>query len=369
MGNLIEWLALSLTPGLGPVGCLRLVEHFGRPEMIFKAAYGELIKVHGIKKSCLEFLANTPPLRAAEGIARNAEKTGTTIISWENPGYPEQLRNIANPPVVLFTKGNKEALKMPGIAIVGARSSTSYGQNIAARFATQIADKGLSVISGLALGIDTAAHAGALSTGGTTIAVLGCGIEIIYPKQNRKLYEKIMATGAIVSEYPFGTPPDAFRFPARNRIISGLSHGVLVVEATKNSGSLITAQHALEQGKDIFAVPGRIDSIKSEGTHRLLQQGAKLVHTLNDILEELIFFPAPTLTEHGNKATDTTINHQDLSADEEKIFSLLTVYPKTIDEIIREADLSSQKTSEALLLLELKSLIKVLPGKQYQKEV
>ena len=253
--------------------------------------------------------------------------------------------------------------------MVGSRAATDYGKNIAYSFAHGLAEQGFAIISGLAFGIDAEAHRGALRAGGATIAVLGCGVDIEYPRENARLYREIPENGALVSEYPLGTPPEAFRFPARNRIISGLSRGVMVVEASKRSGSLITANHALEQGREVFAIPGRVDSMKSAGAHFLLQQGAKLVQSVEDIVEE---FPAVAAAKNrsGEQADHTcksTSAVTDLSSEEALLLSVLDVYPKNIDEIIRETDLKAQKVSELLLLLELKGVVKALPGTCYTR--
>ncbi len=238
---------------------------------------------------------------------------------------------------------------------------------MAENLAKQLAWQGLTVISGLAMGIDAAAHQGTLAAGGTTVAVLGCGLDVIYPAQNRKLFEVIPANGAIVSEYPMGTSPDGFRFPARNRIISGLGLGVVVVEATQKSGSLITANLALDQGREVYAVPGRADSIKSTGTHRLLQAGAKLVLDVNDITSELLLSEktAPQTTA-PNSINPKNAAGAGLNAEEKMILDLLEVYPKTVDDVIVATNLPVEKVNELLLMLELKGLCEILPGRQYQ---
>jgi DNA processing protein len=219
----------------------------------------------------------------------------------------------------------------------------------------------------MALGVDTAAHKGTLAAEGRTIAVLGCGLDIIYPPGNHMLYKDIALSGAVVSEYPLGTLPDNFRFPARNRIISGLSLGVVVVEAANRSGSLITASHALEQGREVFAVPGRIDSVKSAGTHTLLQQGAKLVHSVNDIAEEFLHAtPLENQVDTGNGGREQEFFAQ-LNQEEKALLACLEVYPRTIDEIVRESGFAPQKANELLLLLELKGMVHPLPGKCYQR--
>lgn len=362
--DLIDWLRLYLTPGLGSAGCRKLVEAYGSPGAVLKAPQSSILKIAGLRKNSTAALGSVTQDRAKQEIDR-AGKNGITILCEEDPDFPEQLRHIHNPPVLLYVKGNVSELKKPGLSIVGSRAASSYGLEMAEKFAYRLAGLGLNIISGMALGIDGAAHRGALKAGGITTAVLGCGLDIIYPAQHRKLFEKISATGAIVSEYPFGTKPDSFRFPARNRIISGLSRGVLIVEAAKRSGSLITANLALEQNREVFALPGRIDSVKSEGTHRLLQEGAKLVLSENDILEEfnleITHFHADTFSD-GN-SDGATIN---LNADENMVISMLDAYPKSIDEIITKTELSAARANEILLLLELKGLITALPGRQYK---
>ena len=250
---------------------------------------------------------------------------------------------------------------------MGSRAATHYGKDIAEQMAGSLSRQGFTIISGLALGIDTAAHNGALAAEGKTIAVLGCGLDIVYPPSNHNLYKSIASAGAVVSEYPLGTKPDSFRFPARNRIISGLSLGIVVVEAANRSGSLITASHALEQGREVFAVPGRIDSVKSAGTHTLLQQGAKLVHSINDIVEE---FPAAVFQQRVKDSAgekEEQVFFENLSQEEAELFRFIEVYPRTFDEIVKESGFAAQQTNELLLFLELKGMVQALPGKSYQR--
>jgi DNA processing protein len=238
---------------------------------------------------------------------------------------------------------------------------------VAEQMANNLSRQGFTIISGMALGIDTAAHSGALAAEGKTVAVLGCGLDIVYPPGNRNLYEQITSAGAVVSEYPLGTKPDSFRFPARNRIISGMSLGIVVVEAAKRSGSLITASHALEQGREVFAVPGRIDSVKSAGTHTLLQQGAKLVHSINDIVEEFSVVALQPKTADTGGEDDEQVFLENLSPNEAEMFGFIETYPRSFDEIVKESGFSAQQTNELLLLLELKGMVQALPGKSYQK--
>lgn len=365
---LLSWLALHLVPGMGPVTCRKLVDHFGSPENVLAASMEDLAAESCLRQVSLDALhmQGRQKLKAlAQKEIDTAAAKNITIIACDDPLYPSRLKNIHDYPVVLYVLGDPELLECKGIGIVGSRAATQYGRSIAAQLAASLARHGFTTISGMALGIDTAAHKGALAEAGRTIAVLGCGLDIIYPPSNHRLYHDMTISGAIVSEYPLGTLPEHFRFPARNRIISGLSLGVVVVEAANRSGSLITAGHALEQGREVFAVPGRIDSLKSAGTHTLLQQGAKLVHSVNDILEE---FSDTWLCVKPPEADprDQTPMHG-LKGEEAALFSYLDVYPQSIDQIVRESNLSPQKTNELLLRLELKGMVQLLPGNCYQK--
>jgi DNA processing protein len=276
-----------------------------------------------------------------------AAEKNISIIPCDDPLYPALLSNIHDPPVVLYVMGAPELLSCRSMGIVGSRSATHYGKNVAGQMANSLSMQGFTIISGMALGIDTAAHNGALAAEGETIAVLGCGLDIVYPPSNHNLYKRIASAGALVSEYPLGTKPDSFRFPARNRIISGLSLGILVVEAANRSGSLITAKHALEQGREVFAVPGRIDSV--------------------NIIEE---FPAAVFQPPDNGSVqedDEQVILKKLSHEEAELFGFIEVYPRTFDEIVKESSFTAQQTNEVLLLLELKGMVEPLPGKNYQR--
>jgi len=357
-----QWLSLALTPGLGPATLRKLVERFGSARHILAASRQELAECSFLRKDSLAGLCDQKLIAAAaaDRELQLAEKSGIIILCWDDPLFPPLLKEINDPPPILYVKGAPQLLRAPGIAMVGARAASSYGLQVAERLAKELAGHDLVITSGFALGIDTAAHKGALAAGGNTIAVMGCGLDIVYPGQNKKLHEQIADHGAIISESPLGTMPEGFRFPARNRIISGLSLGVVVVEAAIRSGTLITAHQALEQGRDVFAIPGRIDSPKSEGCHRLIQEGAKLVHNGADILEELaLSAPASAPAIHPPAPP--------LPPEEGKIFSLLEVYPKNIEEIIQAARLPAHRISEILLHLELQGLVASLPGNQYQR--
>lgn len=357
-----QWLSLAFTPGLGPATLKKLVQRFGSAQQILAANRKELEECCFLRKDSLACLCGQRAIgeAAADQELRRAEKAGTTLLCWDDPLFPPLLKEISDPPVILHVLGSPQLLRAPGIALVGARAASSYGLQVAERLASELAGHDLVVTSGFALGIDTAAHRGALAAGGKTIAVMGCGLDIVYPAQNRKLHGQIAALGAIISECPLGTLPEGFRFPARNRIISGLSLGVVVVEAAHRSGTLITAHQALEQGRDVFAIPGRIDSPKSEGCHRLIQEGAKLVHSTADILEELAL-AAPAAPPQAR------VQSPPLPPEEGRVFSLLEAYPRNIEELILASQLPAQRISEILLHLELLGLVASLPGKQYQR--
>ena len=365
--HLRDWLALSLTPGLGGAGCRLLVDHFGDPGRVLAADAGELRRVVGLKKPVVGALLEGPRFTEADDELQRAEKAGVRVIAWDDADFPPLLRNIHNPPVLLYVKGQVGLLQGPCLGVVGARAATDYGTKMAKGLAGSLVKAGLVVVSGLALGVDSAAHRGTLAADGNTVAVLGCGVDVVYPASNRALYEQIAEQGALVSEYPLGTKPETFRFPARNRIISGLSLGVVVVEAARRSGSLITAHLALEQGREVFAVPGRADSFKSEGTHRLLQEGAKLVFSPDDILEELCLqhWPDADLGGRGLKVKEQAEVLDD--PDEAAVFSFVDVYPQNIEELILKTGFSAQKTGEILLRLELKGAVAALSGQRYQR--
>jgi DNA processing protein len=363
MNSKHQWLSLAFTPGLGPATLKKLVQRFGSARQILSTTRKELEECPFLRKEVLACLCTqrSTAETAADLELRLAEKAGATLLCWDDPLFPPLLKEINDPPVILYVLGSPQLLSKPGIAMVGARAASSYGLQVAQRLAMELSRHDLAIVSGLALGIDTAAHRGALAAEGKTIAVMGCGLDIVYPGQNRKLYEQIAASGAVISECPLGTPPDGFRFPARNRIISGLTLGVVVVEAAHRSGTLITAHQALEQGRDVFAIPGRIDSPKSEGCHRLIQEGAKLVHSGADILEELALNTAPTASPPQTRPQPP------LPLEEEKVFSLLEVYPRNIEEIILASQLPPNRISEILLHLELRGLVASLPGNRYQR--
>ena len=357
----VDWIALGLIPKLGNRTILQLIERFGDPGAVFAACKKGGPSCKSIKTNLLTHLSAPQPFhQQAESILQRLQKGGATALCLHDTDYPALLKEISDPPHVLYAQGNLALLNSPCVAMVGSRAATAYGKRAAFTLARDLADRKTTVVSGLAMGIDSEAHRGALSVKGATIGVLGCGLDVIYPRQNAKLYAEIRSSGLLLSEYPPGTQPDAFRFPARNRIIAGVSHGVVVVEAAKKSGSLITAEMAMEEGREVFAVPGQIDSFKSSGAHWLLQQGAKLVQSVEDILVEC---------GSNFAASDEISNHIACDIDEESaaLLAKIEVYPEARNELIARSGLGSAKIAELLLLLELEGLIEMLPGDEVRK--
>ena len=363
--HLLEWLTLAHTPGLGLVGAARLLTHYGGVAEIFAADSQELQSRAGLRPQIAAALVGRRALPQARRELELIRKAGCHCLPWDAPTYPALLREISDPPLLLYGRGDLAALAQPALAVVGARAATVYGKKIAATLAAGLAGAGLTVVSGGALGIDSAAHQGALSVkGGRTVAVLGCGLDVVYPPQNAKLFNEICQNGLLLSEYPPGTQPEPFRFPARNRIISGMATGCTVIEAARRSGSLITAEMALEHGREVFAVPGRIDSGKSEGCHRLIQEGAKLVHRLEDILRELAISPLPA---QALATTEQSGSAASAGEHERQLLAALDGYPRDIEEIIAACRLPAPQVNALLLELELKGLVESSPGPQYRR--
>jgi len=366
MAPIQDWIALSLVPGLGMNSYWRLIDYFNSPTSVLQASQKELCMIPGIQKRQIAGLASRDTvLRCGQEELAKLVAKGAEALSLEDPVYPELLRQIADPPPVLYILGKKELLQKDAVAIVGSRAATVYGKRTACSLAGNLARSSVGVVSGLALGIDAEAHAGSLAAGGATVAVLGCGLDVVYPRQNSGLYQKISEQGVLVSEYPLGTRPEGFRFPARNRIIAGLSQGVVVVEAARKSGSLITAQLALDYGREVFAVPGQVDSHKSAGTHWLLQQGAKLVSRVEDIIEEL---PGHTMSYGSERSVSSRDKLLDLDPDAEQLLNYIESYPQTRDQLMEHSGLSPARMSELLLFLELEELVEVLAGDKVRRK-
>jgi DNA processing protein len=373
--HILEWLALSLTPGLGPTRARKLVEHFGSPDAVFHASLTELEST-GIQAVSAQSVATGKSAELAREEIARAAAAGITVISCEDPSYPPRLKEIYDPPLILYVRGNLEVLTKPGIAMVGTRHPTPYGIGMAERLACDLAAQGLVIISGMARGVDTASHRGAISAKGKTVAVFGTGADVIYPKENSRLSEQMLALGgAIISEFPLGTFAAPQNFPIRNRILSGMSVGVLVVEAAEYSGTRITARCALEQNRDVFAVPGNVTNKNSWGPNTLIKQGAKLVATWEDVWEDLPTEVRLTLTpaatpESSGTSTASLFPDEGLPPHERRILGLLKADESThIDEIVEklETEMSSSEIFAALFELELTGKIRQMPGKNFVK--
>jgi DNA processing protein len=361
------WIALSQVKGLGGASLKKLAAHFADPSQVFSTSAAELEQVHGLDRAVIESVVNFSGWQDVEKELRRADDAGVTIVPFTDANYPARLRMIADPPVLLYVKGQISADDEKAVAVVGSRSASDYGRRVARELCQGLAALGFTVVSGMARGIDGMAHETAVNSGGRTLAVLGSGVDYVYPPEHLTLYQQICKKGAVLSELPMGARPAAFNFPSRNRLISGLSLGVVVVEATEKSGSLITAALALEQGREVFAVPGEVGSSRSRGAHRLIRQGAKLVETVRDIVEEI----APQLLPRAGDAAkeQRRVLPQHVSDDVKKVFDLLQTRSLQIDEVIESSGLSPSRVSEILLDLELQGYLRQMPGKRYTVEV
>ena len=366
---LCAWLALNRIPGLGSASVHALLEHFGNPEAIFAAGPGAPEQVTRLRPTAIAALKN-PDWAGAERDLRWSTLPGRHIISLADPRYPSLLRHIPqSAPPVLFVAGNPEILVAPQVAIVGSRNPTPAGREIATELAAELTRQGLVVTSGLAMGIDAAGHSAAVAVRRATIAVMATGLDRTYPARHARLAEDIVAAagGALVSEFPIGTPPLKEHFPRRNRIVSGLSLGTLVVEAALRSGSLITARFALEQGREVFAVPGSIRNPLARGCHALIRDGAKLVETADDIIVELGISPLPCLDDaalnEGNKVRDP-----ELKAAEDVVLHALGYEPATVDVLVERTGLTAEELSSILMELELEGCIASMSGGFYFRQ-
>jgi len=373
--HLLEWIALSLTPGLGPTKTRKLVEHFGSAHGVFQASLTEL-EATGIQAVSAQAIVTGKSAELAREEIAKAADAEVTIVPVDDPCYPVRLKEIYDPPLILYVRGDAGILTRPGIAMVGTRHPTPYGSGMAERLGCDLAAQGLVIISGLARGVDTASHRGAISAKGKTIGVFGTGVDVIYPKENSRLAEQILAFGgALISEFPLGTFAAPQNFPIRNRIISGMSLGVLVVEAAEYSGTRITARCALEQNRDVFAVPGNVTNKNSWGPNTLIKQGAKLVATWEDVWEDLPTEVRLALTpssspESSGDATASLFPDDGLPPHEKRILTLLKADEAThIDQLIEklESEMSSSEIFAALFELELTGKVKQMPGKNFVK--
>jgi DNA processing protein len=373
--DLADWIALNMVRGVGPRTANQLLSRFGSPAGVFAASRLALGK-EGLKPDTVEELKDSSILEKANAEIERLEKLKAEVITLEDDDYPDLLREIHDPPIALYVRGDlRKAMERPALAVVGSRRCSTYGVNVAESLSRDLASHGLTIVSGLARGIDAAAHRGALELGGQTIAVVGTGLETTYPKEHKKLEEQIIANGAIVSEFPLGTPPLPQNFPYRNRILSGLCFGVLIIEASEHSGSLITARLANEQGREVFAVPGNITSQTSFGPNYLIKDGAKLVQIWRDVVDELpreakekLFGIERTTTSKSN--VQPIFEAVALSDDERKVLDILSAdVPAHIDQLLISSEMNSSELMNALLGLEMKDRIKQLPGKSFIKRM
>lgn len=357
-------VALNMIEHVGPVRVRQLLEHFGEAPAVLRASQSQLLQVRGIGEDTAEAIATWEKTIKLDEELKRISDFGCHILTQSDEDYPDLLRQIYDPPIVLYVKGKLSAKDKNAVAMVGSRMTTHYGVETARKLAYQLAYVGVTVVSGGARGIDTAAHQGALSGKGRTVAVLGTGINIIFPPENVELFERIADNGAIITQFPFNRNADKQSFPIRNRIVAGMTLGTIVVEANLTSGALITANMAVENGLQIFAVPGRIDSPRSKGCHELIKKGAKLCEGAEDVLSEFEYlFPAsnrpPGASETGALPALT------LSENEQRVYDALSNEESSTDEVIRRSGLPSSTVSVALLGLEMKRLIKQLPGKLF----
>lgn len=364
--TVLPWLRLRSVPGIGNLIFRRLIQRIGDPMTVFNTATDDLLAVEGITPRLVSAMRqHTREDQFSERELDKAIRMGCHIITQTDHRYPALLLQIPDPPPYLYVYGDTAAFPA-SVAMVGSRHATSYGLTTTRRLSGDLARQGITVVSGLARGIDTAAHEGALQGGGNTVAVLGSGLANIYPRENADLGHRIATQGAVVSEFPLDADPEPHHFPQRNRIISGMSLGTVVVEATRRSGSLITARMALEQNREIFAIPGSVNSFKSMGTHALIKEGAKLVTHVGDILEEL-----PPLAIQQTEPADISPSRPPvaaaLSGDERIVFDALSPYPTHVDDLTRQVAIDAGRVAGILLTLELQGLVHQEPGKLFRR--
>ncbi|HZT68535.1 MAG TPA: DNA-processing protein DprA [Terriglobia bacterium] len=372
----LYWLGLSMVEGLGVRGAHKLVGHLGSPKAAYMASLTEL-EGSGLPAAVCQSIFAQAGLKEAERELEAAERAGCHVVYYEHSAYPSLLRQISDPPLVLYVKGNVEALSGHCLAVVGSRRPSAYGLQVARKLARDLAERGLVIVSGLARGIDSAAHHGALEANGKTIAVQGRGMDRIYPSENKRLAERIAESGAVISEFPMGTGPTPENFPIRNRIISGLSLGVMVVEASEYSGSLITARLATEQNREVFAVPGNITAAQSFGPNHLIKQGAKLVDEWMDVVDEfppevrMQLLPTGEASDDGQGGEEVgRLFEESMTPEQRKVFEALRVDEALfVDSILGSVSLPQAQVLQALLELEMNGLVRQLPGKNFIRKL
>jgi len=367
-----DWLRLVLTPEIGSRRGKSLLERFKIPKAILEASLDDIAEVENVGREVAKRIVEGRKIIDLDRQIKLIEKNNVTLVPLDSETYPASLKAIFDPPLVLFVKGEILPQDYFSIAIVGTRLASFYGRTMSEKLSRELTEKGFTIVSGGARGIDTFSHQAALRAKGRTIAVLGCGSDIIYPPENKKLFEEIVEKGAMISEFPLSTRPDKGNFPMRNRIISGLSLGVVVIEAPHKSGALITVTHANEQGREVFSVPGHADSFVSKGTNQLLREGAKLVENADDIIEEL----EPILKSKINELKTNQpkpapekeiLMKPKLTEEETKLYNLVSLGPLDFDDIIDKSRLSVTAASSILMMLQLKKLVKQCPGKIFEK--
>ena len=358
------WIALRMVSGVGDVLFRNLISKFGSPKCVFEAKSKELERLEGIGEKTIHALSSFSEWDKVEQEVSRIKKSGFQLINLHDSNYPKNLLAIYNPPPFLYLKGNILREDEMAIAIVGTRVPDKYGRFVTEEIAGELGARGITVVSGMARGIDSIAHSGSLKRGGRTIAVLGSGLDVIYPPENKKLGEWISSQGAVVSEFPLGTAPDSVNFPKRNRIISGLSLGVVVVQASDKSGSLITASFALEQNRDVFAVPGNVGNRLSQGVNKLIKKGAKLVESVDDILTEIEAFKHLAAIRASDYSFSSMLSA--LTQDERSVYSVLKDKSLHIDEIIKLTGIDSARALSVLLSMELSGIVVQLPAKMFQ---
>jgi len=366
----LSWLALSLTPGLASRLSARLLRRFDSPDGVLRASLAELEACH-LPASVAQAVFKKEALKRAEKeLAAVRRIAGCRLLNWTEPEYPQTLLQIYDPPVMLYVRGEPQILNLPSISIVGTRKPTLYGSQLAERLGRDLAARGLVIVSGMARGIDAIGHKGAMAANGRAIGVLGTGIDVCYPKENKKLYEKVLERGAIITEFPIGTHPAPENFPVRNRIVAGIPLGVIVVEGAQYSGSLITARLAMEFGREVFGVPGNVTQPVSFAPNQLIKQGAKLVTCAEDVIEEL---PTPVRAmlvqaEQPEAEQRNLLLAASLNNSEKKLYELLSAEEtRHIDDIVERSGLNSSVVLATLFDLEMKGIIRQLPGKQFSK--
>ena len=372
----LAWLALGLTPGLGARLAGKLLREFGSPESVFAASLTSL-EACRIPAEAAQSIRSQQPLRLAEKELARVRELGCKLLTWDDPAYPQRLRGIYDPPPVLYLRGNAELLGRHSISIVGSRKPSPYGVQMAEKLGRELGARGLVIVSGMARGIDASAHRGALdaqkqSGRGTTVGVLGTGIDVVYPKENRKIHEEVAQQGCLISEFPMGSFAAPQNFPVRNRIIAGMALGVVVVEGAQYSGSLITARLAMEFGREVFGVPGNVTHAGSFGPNQLIKQGAKLVTGWEDVVEELAtdiraeLFPAESVSSEER----ATLLEGMFSPEEKTLYGLLSAdKARHVDELVELSGLSSSEVLASLFELEMRGAIRQMPGKHFVKSL